>query len=585
MITLHDEATRRFTRIAEPNKGTAQRRGLRILWVGPAGSPTLPRKLDPRDPFASWDWTPGARVPNHRASPSLPDSSTTDRSTRGRRWWRGLAITGAVVFVLVGVLVAYVGLQYHGLVTGIKKSHVIAAGPKSVHGDTNILVMGLDSRLDENGKPLPPNLYAALHAGDSADGGLNANVLMLLHIPGSGAKATAISIPRDDYAALAGCPDGECMGKIKQAYGLAFDQTFNRLTRQRVTGSSREQQAREAGRKAEIDTVRQFLGGVPIDHFIEVTMVSFFQISQVVQPITVCLKEDTQDSYSGAKFHTGVQQISAEQAIAFVRQRRDNTHPDLNFTDLDRSRRQQAFIASLFNQLKQADTLINPTKLSAILAVAKQNTAIDSGLDILSLASDAASLSGSKIHFYTLPIAQFGTDPLGESVNLVDLPLIQSTVHHLLYGAPALPTAPTTTASPQTRSTVNAANASGRAGAGRQLLTALAAKGYLTGQLSNNPQRLSTSLVEYPPGDQGAAQTLAAELGGLPTQPRSDLGSNTLQVIIGTNFTTPPGLGQPAAAPATPPPATAVSALGGGRSGPPPTALTDLQGGGIPCVK
>ena len=27
------------------------------------------------------------------------------------------------------------------------------------------------------------------------------------------------------------------------------------------------------------------------------------------------------------------------------------------------------------------------------------------------------------------------------------------------------------------------------------------------------------------------------------------------------------------------------SAVGGGWSGPPPTALTDLSGGGIPCVK
>ena len=56
-----------------------------------------------------------------------------------------------------------------------------------------------------------------------------------------------------------------------------------------------------------------------------------------------------------------------------MRQRRDNIHPDLNFTDLDRSRRQQAFIASLAYQLKAADTFTNPGKLSGILDVAKQN--------------------------------------------------------------------------------------------------------------------------------------------------------------------------------------------------------------------
>ena len=59
-----------------------------------------------------------------------------------------------------------------------------------------------------------------------------------------------------------------------------------------IAQSSREQKAREAGRKAEIDTVRRLLG-VPIDHFVEVTLGAFFQIAQVVQPITVCLNNDT----------------------------------------------------------------------------------------------------------------------------------------------------------------------------------------------------------------------------------------------------------------------------------------------------
>jgi LCP family protein required for cell wall assembly len=514
---------------------------------------------------------------------------------------RRLAITGGIALALVGALVVYVVMQYEGLMAGIMKSDVVAAGGKSANGDTNILVMGLDSRLDENGKPLPRNLYSALHTGDSSVGGLNANVLMLLHIPGHGGKATAISIPRDDYAALAGCPDGQCMGKIKQAYGLAFDQATRRLAQQGVSGLAREQRARDAGRKAEMDTVRQFLGAVPIDHFVEVTMVAFFQISQVVQPITVCLKEDTQDSYSGAHFHAGRQQISAAQAIAFVRQRRDNVHPDLNFTDLDRSRRQQAFIASLFSQLKQADTFANPGKLSGILGVAKQNTAIDSGLDILSLARDAASLSGSNLHFYTLPVARFGKDPRGESVNLVDLPVIRSTVHNLLYGPPKAGSSPTATPSTVTapgatapsatvHAVVDAVNASGRAGVAHTMLAALVAKGYTKGTASSYSTHLASSVIDYAPGEQSAADALATLLGGLPTRIRAGVAPGTLRVVIGADFSPPAGAGSAAAtagasAGATAPPAKAVSAVGGGRSGPPPSALTDLSGGGIPCVK
>jgi LCP family protein required for cell wall assembly len=383
---------------------------------------------------------------------------TIPSADRGRRravtrWVVGL------VLLLVLSMVGYGVFQYFSLSMGIKRSDVLGgikksnvpAGTKT--GDTNILIMGLDSRLDENGNPLPKQIYDALHAGDQQNGGLNANVLMLLHVPGDGSKATEISIPRDDYVHLAGCPDGECMGKIKQAYGLAFDQESRRIAGQAgLDSTQRQQQARDAGRKAEITTVSQFLAGVPIDHFVEVTLVSFYEIAQVVQPITVCVNADTQDSYSGANFHKGFQQIDASQALAFVRQRRDDTHPSLNFTDLDRERRQQAFIASLAYQLKQADTFANPLKMTEILDVAKQNTAIDSGLDLLSLARQASSLTGGNVTFYTLPIDHFGTDPLGEDVNFVNLPLIQATVRHLLSpttSAAATPAPATSGSSPK----------------------------------------------------------------------------------------------------------------------------------------
>src|ERR1017187_102690 len=246
------------------------------------------------------------------------------RTTRSARQRRRRAITLVVlglILLMVLSLVGYGAFQYLSLTLGIKRSDVLG-GQGSSAADTNILIMGLDSRLDENGNPLPKQIYDALHAGDQSNGGLNANVLMLLHVPGDGSKATEISIPRDDYVHLAGCPDGECQGKIKQAYGLAFDQESRRLVSQKaLSGTQRQQDERDAGRKAEISTVKQFLGGVPIDHFVEVTLVAFYQIAQVVQPVTVCVNENTQDSYSGANFHRGRQQISASQALAFVRQR------------------------------------------------------------------------------------------------------------------------------------------------------------------------------------------------------------------------------------------------------------------------
>ena len=222
------------------------------------------------------------RSPEGPQGPEGPDLPTEGsvRPHRRRRWW----ILG-VVAALVVALVGYGAFQYHSLDSGIRRSSALAGAKQSTRGDTNLLVMGLDSRLDENGDPLPKAMYDALHTGDASIGGLNTNVLMLVHIPGDGSRATAISIPRDDYVDFVGCPDGECKGKIKEAYGLAYDQEQRHLAKQGVTGHAANQHSREAGRRTEIATVQQFLGGVAIDHFVEVTMVAFYQIAQNVQPI------------------------------------------------------------------------------------------------------------------------------------------------------------------------------------------------------------------------------------------------------------------------------------------------------------
>ena len=342
----------------------------------------------------------------------------------------------AVVSVLVLVL-GYAGYQYLNVTRGITRSDALepsTAAPTSAGAprpDTNILIMGLDSRVDENGEPLPQDIYDALHAGEATDGGLNANVLMLLHVPGDGSRASVISIARDDYVDFPGCPDKQCKGKIKQAYGLGYAAAETALVgNTSLSKQEREQKARDAGRSAQVKTMQQFLG-VTVDHFVEVTMVAFYQLAQVVQPITVCVKEPTQDSYSGANFVAGEQQINASQAVAFVRQRRD-LHDRYDFTDLDRERRQQAFIASLATQLKQAGTLANPVKLAQIIDVTKQNTAVDSGLNLLDFAQDAQRMAGGNVTYYTLPVKSFGKDSYGEDINVVDVAEIQATVKQLL---------------------------------------------------------------------------------------------------------------------------------------------------------
>lgn len=359
-------------------------------------------------------------------------NSDRQKKRRRRMVFSILAAVLALILTTAGLVV----YNWIGLQNGVRRSDVLGSQVPPLNGDQNILVMGLDSRLDEDGKPLPAEDYGALHSGDSGDGGYNSNVLMLLHVPANGAKATVISIPRDDYVTIPGAPKGQSKAKIKEAYGLALAEAADQLSGRNGLSEDRVyQKARDAGRGAEIATVSQFLGGVQIDHFVEVTMGAFLGVAKAVAPITVCLNEATQDNYSGADFKAGSQQLDAQQAVAFVRQRRDTSNPEVQLTDLDRARRQQAFIASVGHQLKDQGTFTDIGKLQAILDSVKSKIAVDSGLDLITFAQQAKTLASGNMSFSTLPIVKFGYSDNGEAINIVDLGQIQSTVKSLL--APA----------------------------------------------------------------------------------------------------------------------------------------------------
>lgn len=365
-----------------------------------------------------------------------PQHAARRRMYRRRRWIVGII---AVIVLALIAAAAFVVITYADANNGIRRSSIAGVtGPKQNTGESNILIMGLDSRVDVNGKPFPQAIYDQIHAEDASVGGYNTNVLMLIHIPANGGKAVGISIPRDDYVDFPGAPGGVEKGKIKEAYGDAMNASLQKLADEGVPEADAYQQSRTAARQSTIKTVSEFLGGVRIDHFVEVTMAAFYEVAQAVQPITVCLNHATADTFSGADFPAGVQQLNAAQSMAFVRQRRDTTSSDFDMTDLDRTRRQQAFMVSLAVKLKQASTFTDFGKLQKLIDVAKKDVALDSDLDLLSFAQQAQSLAGGNISFVTLPIDHFDTVD-GQDVNIVDVDAIRAQVHDLLN--PPTPTA------------------------------------------------------------------------------------------------------------------------------------------------
>lgn len=330
-----------------------------------------------------------------------------------------IALLSMVVLAVTGTLWWSTNL----VIGGFNLSGALAEAKvaQSTGGDRNILLMGLDTRKDQDGNDLPADVLKQLHAGDSSNGGYNTNTLILMHVPADGKKVVAFSIPRDDYVTLVGVKS-RTKGKIKEAYGLRKAEVQDELTAKGVSDRKElEARSRESARAATLATVERLVG-VPIDHFAEVSLVGFYDLAKTLGGVEVCLNKPVRDSYSGAAFPAGRQKLNAAQSLSFVRQRHG-----LADGDLDRTHRQQAFIAGVMVQLQNQGVFGDVRKLQSLIAVAQKDVVISSGWDLEQFAKQAGKIAGTALTFTTLPV--LGYDTIDEqAVNIVDPKAIRSQV-------------------------------------------------------------------------------------------------------------------------------------------------------------
>lgn len=475
--------------------------------------------------------------------------------------------------LLVFAVTGTVWLKYRELANGLGTSNAIGNGPKSADGGTNILLIGLDSRKDQDGQQLPQDILDKLHAGDGEEGGYNTNTLILLHLPPDGRKATAFSIPRDDAVDI----PGEHQDKIKKAYGYAKAKAETQLRGQGITDlHTVETQSREAGRRATLMVVRE-LTGVPIDHFAEANLAGFYDVATALGGVEVCLIHPAQDDYSGADFPPGRQTLDGAQALAFVRQRHN-----LPNGDLDRTHRQQAFLASVASKLRDAGTFTDTGRLQRLIDVAKNDVVIDTGWDVLTFAEQAQNLAGGNLEFRTLPITGFGRID-GQAVNLIDPGQIRDIVQ-VAFGDKPPPAAPDNGGQspspgpppPPPSSTVDVLNASGVSGLAGEVSDRLAQQGYGKGQVSNATDRNGSS-VRYASGAKTDADRVGQQLGGLQVAADDVLPKGHIQVVLGGTFALPAGHAAAAEQ-------SSGGAPGGSGSDQAPGPEGASVGGAIPCV-
>jgi LCP family protein required for cell wall assembly len=482
----------------------------------------------------------------------------------------------ALSCVTAALVLAISGFSYFVVrdVSNIGGSHAIVSGPSI--GAQNILLMGLESRTDWQGNILPNAILNALHAGSAEGvangvGGNDTNTLILIHIPAGGKKAVGFSIPRDDWITFPTPYDGQSQGKIDQAYGLAMAAEEDTLRTQDPQMSQNQVafQGNEAGRAATVATVEQ-LTGVHIDHFAEVNLDGFYELAKVLGGVEVCLNHPVPyDTNSGFYAHkAGLQHLDAAMALAFVRQR-----DGLANGDLDRTHRQQAFLDSVMQSLRNEGVLDDLTKIDSLLSIAKQYVITDSGWDLLDFATQMRSLTSGNLVFHTLPIVGYETID-GQDANEVNPAYIKEIVQDTFYPPAASSSSPSPkptveSSADAAKTTVDVYNGGSTPGLAGQVSAALAEQGFKAGVIGNT-SALSTTEVLYGTGASASASRIASEFSVTATA-SSTVTAGHVEVMLGANATVPSTSPTPSS--------SAVAA---------PT--TGAQGGavaaqdGIPCV-
>jgi LCP family protein required for cell wall assembly len=256
------------------------------------------------------------------------------------------------------------------------------------------LLVGLDARTDAAGNPLSPELLAALHAGPD-EGQLHTDTMILLRVPGrDGGPATAISIPRDSYVPIVG---ERGRHKINSAYRRGVEEAEESVGALGITGPELDRRRREAGRQKLVATVEN-LTGVSIDHFAEINLAGFVELTEALGGVPVCLNEPVRDSYSGVDLPAGEQSVSGPTALAFVRQRHG-----LQGGDLDRIARQQAFAAGLAQRLQGTGMLSDAARLDQLVRVVSRHVVLDRGWDLDKAIVQLSRFTGDELVFRTIP--------------------------------------------------------------------------------------------------------------------------------------------------------------------------------------
>ncbi|SJM55270.1 LCP family protein [Gulosibacter sp. 10] len=296
---------------------------------------------------------------------------------------KGIAMSLGVLLVSV---VAFGGIVWSNLQSGVETFDLADNSPETETGDifeggVNILLVGSDSRADEEGNIKP----------GQSEGTLN-DVNMIFHLAEDHSSATVVSIPRDTIVNRPQCTSDE-----GEEMGAQDSVQINSILD-------------NGGVNCIVSTV-EGMSGIDIQYAAMIGFNGVIEMSNAVGGVDVCVENPIEDSYSDLYLDAGMHSLQGEEALKFLRTR----HGVGDGSDLARINNQQIFLSALLRKVKENDTLTNPTKVYGLARAATQNMVLSSNLNsvdtLVSLANALAKVPLDQFSFVRLPVVDSQWQP------------------------------------------------------------------------------------------------------------------------------------------------------------------------------
>ena len=495
----------------------------------PAGGKrrSLRRRSSYADETGNWDasgrsrrgrgrsdpWEPSGRAGGRYASSSQPPSRT--RRVLGRHpvvSVLAILATLTITFVSLSAYAAYRNVYdsiHHVTVT----SGELGKRPPKLNGSENILIIGSDSRNGTHGR------FGRGIQGSRSD------TSMILHISPTHTGAIVISLPRDTMVPIYGCDRDNNGHPGQQEQPGVLEQLNSTFS--------------YGGAACLWKTLEQ-VTRIHIDHFVQVDFNGFKSIVNDVGGVPVCLPFAIKDPASKLNLPAGKSVVHGDQALAFVRER----HIGYG-SDLQRINRQQVFLASLAQKIKQSSSLAAPTKLYSLVHDIASSLTTDSGLtftDMYAIANSLKGLSTSALQFIVAPVVPYPPNP-NDLVELAqpsadDLFRAIARDNHILKTARRdehAKTQPLPTVKPG-QVQLQVLNGTGVAGLAATTASQLTARGFkVAGR--GNATAASSTVIEYASTAQmPQVNTLEKEIPGATAKQVTSLKGSTLSLVLGSGF-------------------------------------------------